>query len=117
VALLAIAAETAAYFARQAYYWISMGHPWTSFRRWIEAYGLLSAFVTDVLIRSAYAASYAVLVTWALLALSRRGRPERSWIDRAGCVLGVTWMLTAFLFWLGRNFLRSDIPGALGSPY
>jgi hypothetical protein len=117
MALLAVAAETVGYVVRQAHYWISMGHPWSSFRSWIEAYGLLGAFTSGVLIRTTYAAAYAVLATWALLTLSRRGHPEPSWVDRSGRALAAAWVLTAFLFWLDRNFLKGGIPGSLGSPY
>ena len=117
VALLAIATETVGYVAQQAHYWITMGHPWSAFRKWIEDFGVLDIFATHVLIRSTYAVGCAVLAVWAVLALSRRGRPERSWIDRAGRVLAAAWVLTAFLFWLDRNILKGDIPGSLGSPY
>jgi hypothetical protein len=34
----------------------------------------------------------AVAGVWAALALSRRWRPEPSWIDRAGIGLGVLWI-------------------------
>jgi hypothetical protein len=37
----------------------------------------------------------AVVGSWLALAISRRWRPERSWIDRAGRILGLYW---AFLF-------------------
>jgi hypothetical protein len=117
VAILVVTAETVGYVARQAYFWLDKGYSWVSFQGWIGSVGVLGIFTTEILIRSTYAASYAILATWALLALSRRGRPERSWVDRTGRVLGVAWVLTAFLFWLDRNFLRGDIPGSLGNPY
>jgi hypothetical protein len=117
-ALLAIAAEAVAYAARQAYYWLGRGKFLEDFRRWLDYMGVLGAFTTEVLIRSTYAVGYAVAATWVVLALGRRCRPERSWIDRAGRAVAVAWIVTAFLFWLDRNFLGGrDIPGSLGSPY
>lgn len=35
----------------------------------------------------------AVLVAWAMLGCSRLGRCEPSWIDRAGRILGILWIL------------------------
>jgi hypothetical protein len=53
-----------------------------------RAGGFQQAWV--VAIRWAYTA---VLGSWLALALSRRFRPERSWIDRAGRALGLYWVL------------------------
>jgi hypothetical protein len=45
---------------------------------------------------------FAVLGGWAVLVLSGRWRPEPSWIDRAGRIIGATWIgavvLARFLF-------------------
>lgn len=38
---------------------------------------------------------YTVAAIWMLLALSGRWRPERSWIDRLGRLLGVAWIACA----------------------
>ena len=38
-----------------------------------------------------YVIGHAVGTSWIILALGGRWRPESSWIDRAGCVLGVLW--------------------------
>lgn len=35
---------------------------------------------------------FTVAVVWLLLALSGRWRPEKSWIDRLGRLLGVVWI-------------------------
>jgi hypothetical protein len=37
----------------------------------------------------------ALAVVWLILAASRRFRPEPSWIDRLGRVLGVLWITVA----------------------
>ena len=113
VTLLVVAVEAVGYIAS----WLSHGYSWAQFEDWIGTSGVLGIFTTDVLIESTYAIGHAVFATWALLALSRTGRPERSWIDRTGRVLGLAWMMTAWLFWLDRNILKGDIPGSLGSPY
>lgn len=39
------------------------------------------------------AVGHSVLAAWSVLALSRRWRPERSWIDRSGRALGVGWIV------------------------
>jgi hypothetical protein len=39
----------------------------------------------------------AVAAVWLVLALSGRWRPERSWIDRLGRFLGVTWIVISIL--------------------
>jgi hypothetical protein len=39
----------------------------------------------------------AVAAVWLFLALSGRWRPERSWIDRLGRLLGATWIVISLL--------------------
>jgi hypothetical protein len=39
-----------------------------------------------------YPCGYAVAGVWMVLAISGRWRPEKSWIDRGGRVLGLTWI-------------------------
>ena len=34
----------------------------------------------------------AVTVAWSMLALGGRWRSEPSWLDRAGCLLGLAWV-------------------------
>jgi hypothetical protein len=46
--------------------------------------------------------AFGVVVAWIILAWSRRCRPESSWIDRAGRVMGVTWITAALFLWLSR---------------
>jgi hypothetical protein len=47
---------------------------------------------------------YAVAAAWVALALARRWRSERSWIDRAGRVVGCFWIVLLLLrFHLGTN--------------
>ncbi len=41
----------------------------------------------------------AVGVSWVLLALGGRWRAERGWIDRAGRVIGVAWLVLVMLDW------------------
>jgi hypothetical protein len=41
-------------------------------------------------------ADSAVLGSWLALAMSRRWRPEQSWIDRTGRALGLYWILLLF---------------------
>jgi hypothetical protein len=41
--------------------------------------------------------SPAVAGAWLALALSGRWRPERDWLDRAGRVLGVCWIVAPFI--------------------
>jgi hypothetical protein len=47
---------------------------------------------------------YAVAAAWIAMALARRWRPERSWIDRAGIVVGCLWIaLVLIRFQLATN--------------
>ncbi len=47
---------------------------------------------------------FAVAASWLAMALARRWRPERSWIDRAGIVVGWLWIaLVAIRFQLATN--------------
>ncbi len=62
-------------------------------------------------------ANTAVLGSWLALAFSRRWRPERSWIDRAGRALGLYWILLPFVMlairWiekLQRIFAQGGVP-------
>jgi hypothetical protein len=41
--------------------------------------------------------SYAVIAWWLAMALARRWRPERSWIDRAGRAVGLLWIALPLL--------------------
>lgn len=52
-------------------------------------------------------AGFSVLVAWAMLGLQRQWRGERGWIDRAGRVLGVSWIVMMAImgdFWWHRLF-------------
>jgi hypothetical protein len=40
---------------------------------------------------------FAILGGWVALVLSGRWRPEPSWIDRAGRIIGVTWIAAVVL--------------------
>jgi hypothetical protein len=46
------------------------------------------------------AAPSAVAATWAVLAIGGRWRPERSWLDRLGLLLGVYWITWPEVAWL-----------------
>jgi hypothetical protein len=45
------------------------------------------------------AAPSGVAATWAVLAVGGRWRPERSWLDRLGLVLGVYWITWPEVAW------------------
>jgi hypothetical protein len=34
----------------------------------------------------------AIAAAWLILALSGRWRPERTWVDRLGCLIGLAWI-------------------------
>jgi hypothetical protein len=47
---------------------------------------------------------FAIAAAWIAMALARRWRPERSWIDRAGIIVGCLWIaLVAIRFQLRTN--------------
>jgi hypothetical protein len=60
------------------------------------------------------AACCAILSVWIVLALSRHGRLGNDWVDRAGCVIGVLWIITALCWWVqDLDIIRSAV-GKLG---
>jgi hypothetical protein len=42
-----------------------------------------------------YETATAITASWLILALSGRWRPERTWIDRSGCLIGLAWIALA----------------------
>lgn len=65
--------------------WVATIHHRPGFQR---ATGFQQAWIISV-----RWADTAVIGAWLALAMSGRWRPERSWIDRAGRVLGLYWVL------------------------
>lgn len=53
-----------------------------------------------------YPVGVSVLAAWGHLIVSGRWRPERSWIDRAGRLIGVAWLAIIPLVW-GRFLFSS----------
>jgi hypothetical protein len=53
----------------------------------------VNEFVVNGVVLLAHHAGWAVVVSWLTLALTGHWHPERSWIDRWGCVLGCTWIV------------------------
>jgi hypothetical protein len=109
VALLVMTAEALGQAATLLYLEASkgcLGATWKElgFAKWFHMHAILPA---------AHPISYAVIAAWALLFLSRRGRPEPSWIDRTGRALGICWIAVAFLLWFNRYFLDGGLPGLL----
>ena len=109
VALLVITLETMGTAAAM----IGFEYPRGYLGAEIKTIGVAAWFHVSVLMRMPYPVSYSVLAAWTVLALSRRGRAERSWIDRAGRALGICWMVVALVFWLNARFLGGHLPGAL----
>jgi hypothetical protein len=52
----------------------------------------VAEFATNGTVLLAHHAGWAVAVSWLTLALVGRWRPEASWVDRWGRVLGFTWI-------------------------
>ena len=49
----------------------------------------------DDLARATPRIAVATLAAWALLRLGRIARPDRSWLDRSGRLLGLSWIAMA----------------------
>jgi hypothetical protein len=109
VALLGMITETFAQAATLLYFEASKGYLGIT---WQEA-GFARWFHIHVLLPASHPIGFAVIAVWALLSLSRHGRPEASWIDRTGRALGVCWIAVAFLIWLNRYFLDGRLPSVL----
>jgi hypothetical protein len=109
LALMVVIAETIGAAASLAYFENSKGYLGAKWR----GSGVTSWLHTNVLVTAPYTISFAVLAGWAVLLLSRRARPEPSWIDRLGRALGVCWIVVALVFWFTHRFLNGSLPGAL----
>jgi hypothetical protein len=46
--------------------------------------------------------TYVVTTAWLLLALGKRCRPEPSWIDRSGRIIGVLWIAIYLIEWMAQ---------------
>jgi hypothetical protein len=64
-----------------------------------DLWRLASHSFTQFTYRAPQAAFIAVVTTWAVLALSGHWKPEKSWIDRLGRILGAYWVVHPFLGW------------------
>jgi len=53
----------------------------------------INLFIVNGVVLLAHHAGWAVLVSWLTLILIGQWRPERSWVDRGGRVLGCTWII------------------------
>jgi hypothetical protein len=60
------------------------------------------------------AACCAILSVWMVLALSRRGRFGNDWVERAGCVIGVLWFVTALCWWVQQVDIIRSAFGKIG---
>jgi len=70
---------------------------------WSEFLPIWSVFFVPPLI------GFAVLGSWLFLVFGRSWRPERSWIDLAGRLLGVYWIGTIILpIWVYFHYLRMN---------
>ena len=56
---------------------------------------MIATFVVNGVVLLAHHAGWAVAVSWCTFALTGRWRPEPSWVDRWGRVLGCTWIILA----------------------
>jgi hypothetical protein len=65
--------------------------------RWIDPLRSILGFQWSE--QSAGPTGLAVGAVWLLLRLSRRWRPEPGWIDRAGIIVGVYWIVGVPLSW------------------
>lgn len=86
VVLLATAVVVAAHAVRYAAFWMLFGKP-------------VFSFLDHELPYCAYEIFYALAAAWFVLALSRRLCCEKSWIDRAGRILGLLWIVLYWVLW------------------
>jgi hypothetical protein len=57
--------------------------------------GLSRMFLVPIEHGHAPAVATAIAVTWAILAIGRRWRSEPTWLDRAGRLIGLAWIVVA----------------------
>jgi hypothetical protein len=68
---------------------------WRALRGESMTWDVVPSHAMEYLFQAAPRAAIAVGASWLLLCVSRRSKPERSWIDRLGRILGVLWILMA----------------------
>lgn len=103
---LALASRLAGLAVLTARVWLAGPSPGIQGSLW-SIPRLSLAIVDSVHVSSGWARSLsvAVLVAWSLLALGGRWRPEPSWIDRAGRLLGAYWVAVVPISWFDFQFL------------
>ncbi len=71
--------------------WLQFPHPSNTAARWdeFEFRAIHTTATTSI--------GFAVIASWVALALARRWRSERGWIDRAGRAVGLLWIVLLFL--------------------
>jgi hypothetical protein len=108
IAVFVVALETVGRGAAILYFETLKGYPGATW----NALGFGSWFLSAVLLAAPYPIAYATFAGWAILWLSKRLSPERSWVDRAGVLLGLLWIVSALLFWFNERILGGKLPGA-----
>ncbi len=68
---------------------------------WVAYWSLLKASSPTI--------GLAVAASWVAMALARRWRPERGWIDRAGLVVGALWIILVVLRFQLRTNSHLDV--------
>ena len=101
--VLGMAEGTLELLARWALCWVIKREDWwrlnTDLNQWDSVpLGAWFRIHDWVITRSEYIA-FGIVLAWIVLALSRRCRPEPSWLDRAGRILGLLWITAAVGSW------------------
>jgi hypothetical protein len=109
VAVLVLVIETVSQAASLLYYEASYGYVGATWR----VFGFATWLRTRVLLTASYPVSIGVIAAWSVLLLSGRARPEPSWVDRTGRILGACWIAVAITLWLSQHFFPGMLPGEI----
>jgi hypothetical protein len=78
---------------------------------WQESSGEIPGWILANVMgkQGSWSGGLAVLASWMTLALSGQWRAARGWVERFGRVIGVCWILTAFMVAIGDALIQADL--------
>ncbi len=81
----------------EAFVWLGLIILGFGFRIFYRLPSFWGEDIRALTLRESSTTAYLIMIWWTLLAFSRRWRPSRGWIDRAGRIIGVIWIVSIVL--------------------
>jgi hypothetical protein len=112
-AAIALVLEGVSLLADYVSYVQLRGNSWTDF---VEEKPFGAFVYLKLASEAAPAAGGAILSAWAILWLGRRCRTAPDWVEWAGRIVGILWLVTAVCWWAAATRIVEDAAGRLGHP-